>query len=226
MRISVFVISAYVVLSSLVHAANDRMEAVYFEQTGHWYGVVPIPANITWQECVDSCITLGGYLATATSEEENSFIAGLLGEHVTFLGGAQEDNEGAWFWITGEPWAFDAWGPGEPNEAFDGEDFVALKAEDSLWNDSRNWFVPDEVFVVEWETPHCCSLRGDVNGNGSGPVISDLVYLASYMFQEGPEPPCTEEADINGDASGPDIADLVYLVTYMFQDGPSPAECP
>jgi hypothetical protein len=72
----------------------------------------------------------------------------------------------------------------------------------------------------------CCAIRGDINHSGSGPDISDLVYLVTYMFQSGPVPPCLEEADINGSGGGPDITDLVYLVTYMFQSGPAPVACP
>jgi hypothetical protein len=73
---------------------------------------------------------------------------------------------------------------------------------------------------------NCCDLRGDVNRDGSGPDITDLVYLVSYMFQAGPQPPCMNSADINGDDGDvPDISDLVYLVTYMFQSGPAPVPC-
>ena len=73
----------------------------------------------------------------------------------------------------------------------------------------------------------CCQIMGDVKHDGSGPLIDDLVYLVTYMFQDGPLPPCMAETDVNGDGSAfPDIADLVYLVTYMFQDGPALAPCP
>jgi len=69
---------------------------------------------------------------------------------------------------------------------------------------------------------------GDIDNDGEGPNIADLVYLVTYMFQDGPEPPCLEEADINGDevVPYPDIADLVYMVNYMFQSGPDPVPCP
>jgi len=66
---------------------------------------------------------------------------------------------------------------------------------------------------------------GDIDGNGSGPDISDLVYLVTYMFQGGAEPSNMETTDVDGSGAGPDIADLVYLVTYMFQSGPD-LNCP
>lgn len=72
----------------------------------------------------------------------------------------------------------------------------------------------------------CCIIRADIDHNGSGPDIADLVYLVNYMFNGGAEPPCMEEADVDGSGTGPDIADLVYLVNYMFNGGPPPVPCP
>jgi len=95
------------------------------------------------------------------------------------------------------------------------------------------WALPDgaECFP-SWDGPHCytlgcCQLRADIDGNGEGPDIDDVVYLVTYMFQGGPEPLCMSEADIDGNHTvSPDIADLVHLVQYMFQEGPPPVACP
>ena len=68
----------------------------------------------------------------------------------------------------------------------------------------------------------CCQQRGDINDDGVGPDISDLVDLVSYMFGGQPYPGCEDpggykaEADIDGNGTGPDISDLVALVNYMF----------
>ena len=88
------------------------------------------------------------------------------------------------------------------------------------------------TLAVQWvkdylvESCSCCQIVGDVDHNGSGPDIADLVYLVTYMFQNGPEPPCMWEANMNGSVNPePDITDLVYLVTYMFQNGPDLYPC-
>ena len=86
----------------------------------------------------------------------------------------------------------------------------------------------EDNFKINVET--CCENRGDVNHDGGGPDISDLVYMVDYMFSGGPPPPCYGgdvflEADVNGDGAGPDISDLVYLVSFMFQGGPAPVPC-
>jgi hypothetical protein len=70
----------------------------------------------------------------------------------------------------------------------------------------------------------CCTIRGDVVANDEV-NIEDLVFLVSYMFNEGDEPECLKAADINGNGSGPNIEDLVFLVTYMFNEGPAPPPC-
>jgi len=96
---------------------------------------------------------------------------------------------------------------------------------------------PGTISVAETS---CCEHRGDVDHNGTEvPDIADLVYMVTYMFQDGPPPPCDEpyepncpdhrysETDVDGNGTCfPDIADLVYMVTYMFQDGPALVPCP
>lgn len=74
----------------------------------------------------------------------------------------------------------------------------------------------------------CCEppWRGDVNSDGVGPNIADLVHLVAYLFQFGPEPPCMIEANIDGIGSSPIMTDVLALVHYMFNGGPPPAACP
>ena len=67
-------------------------------------------------------------------------------------------------------------------------------------------------------------LCGDIDNDGIGPDVADLVYLVTYMFQDGDAPDFIEACDMNGDGVGPDVADLVHMVTYMFQDG-DPLDC-
>jgi hypothetical protein len=77
-----------------------------------------------------------------------------------------------------------------------------------------------------YEAKTCCTLRGDITFDGEGPNVEDLVYLAAFMFTDGPAPQCLANADIDGSGSGPNISDLIYLATYMFSEGPPPVPCP
>ena len=87
------------------------------------------------------------------------------------------------------------------------------------------------AYYPTWDGPHCftivpcCELRGDVDDDGSGPTMADLIYLNEYINSNGPEPPCRDQADVDGSGQI-DIADLVYLVAYMFSGGPAPVPCP
>jgi N-acetylmuramoyl-L-alanine amidase len=81
-------------------------------------------------------------------------------------------------------------------------------------------FITGYLGLYEPETSCLC---GDANGDSVGNV-GDLVFFATYLFQEGPPPPePIERADVNNDCEV-DIADLIYLATYHFCSGPPP-EC-
>ncbi len=73
----------------------------------------------------------------------------------------------------------------------------------------------------------CIGIRGNVDGDEQQTIdIADLLYLVSYMFNDGPEPPCMKEANVDGDIfEQVTIDDLVYLVDYMFGSGPPPPVC-
>ena len=80
--------------------------------------------------------------------------------------------------------------------------------------------------VVGEARESCCVLRGDINGSGTGPNISDLTYMTSYMFKWGCEPPCLAEADVNASGSDLiDILDLAYLIDHVWRSGPAPPAC-
>jgi hypothetical protein len=63
-------------------------------------------------------------------------------------------------------------------------------------------------------------MRGDATGDGII-NIADVVYLVTYLFQNGPSPSPMEAGDATCDGVV-NIADVVYLVTYLFQGGPPP----
>ncbi len=73
-----------------------------------------------------------------------------------------------------------------------------------------------KVFAFEIVQSFVCA---DIDNDGEGPNISDLVYLVDFMFNEGPPPPIVAAADFDGDDEIT-IADLVALVDFMFNEGP------
>ena len=56
-------------------------------------------------------------------------------DHLCWLGGTDEANEGTWQWITGEAWGYGNWATGEPNDACGGEDYLHIYYDMDTWND-------------------------------------------------------------------------------------------
>jgi len=148
---------------------------------GHWYegvgfGGVPLtPGPYDWPDQQANAEARGGYLATITSQAENQFISTTLGIGAlggctcVWLGGFQNlsspsysEPGGGWEWVTGEPWAYTHWSPGEPNNSGAGQ------AENYL----TTWFSPD-TGNVRWN---------DHYPNGSG------AYLVEWDSNPIPEP--------------------------------------
>ena len=108
---------------------------------------------LTWEEAKAACEAKGGHLATITSEEEqqklNLYNAG---NHKLWIGG-YKNTEGQWCWVTGEPWEYENWGDGEPNNSSNvvaGESCVAMWPE--KWNDLANSNVYEQSgYICEWE---------------------------------------------------------------------------
>jgi hypothetical protein len=86
---------------------------------------------------------------------------------------------------------------------------------------------PDQADSDEDGVGDACEsyICGDVDGSGSEPNVSDLVYLVTWMFNGGPAPEQTAAANVDGNGVSPDVADLVYLVEFMFNEGPD-LQCP
>ncbi len=63
---------------------------------------------------------------------------------------------------------------------------------------------------------------GDVNADGNT-SISDIVYLISYLFKQGPAPEPIQTGDTNCDGNV-SVSDIVYLIVYLFKQGNPPCK--
>jgi len=94
----------------------------------HWYEAVSVPDGITWSNANSAATAMGGYLATITSAAENTFVYSLVDADIywtnidgvdtagPWLGGF---DSGGWKWVTGEPFSYTNWYPGDPNYRMD-----------------------------------------------------------------------------------------------------------
>lgn len=103
---------------------------VYNPANGHWYQAVLVAGGISWPQARDAAAALSyagypGHLVTLTSADENGFVDSYLplpGADEWWTGAYQDrsapdysEPAGGWRWITGEPWAYTFWGPGQPD---------------------------------------------------------------------------------------------------------------
>ena len=92
---------------------------------GHFYEAVEVQSGCTWDQAVghiSGSAWSGGHLVTLTSAEENLWVWDTLGQPVLYwLGGVQPPGSpepgGGWTWVSGEPWSYENWDDGEPNDA-------------------------------------------------------------------------------------------------------------
>ena len=142
---------------------------------GHFYKVVAVPEGITWIEANRRAIAAGGHLATITSKAENDFVFALADQPECWnrmdggpwlmgpwIGGVQAEGapepNGGWQWVTGEPFEFANWRPGDPNDDCRGSGAVnriCFYTEDScpspLWCDAAINSTYNVSYVVEFD---------------------------------------------------------------------------
>ncbi len=90
------------------------------EYNGHYYKYFEDSSITTWEEAKDYCESLGGYLVTITSSEEQEFIFNyikpLAGSENVFIGIQNVNGSTNWeTWENGEEVTYENWGVGEPD---------------------------------------------------------------------------------------------------------------
>jgi hypothetical protein len=124
-------------------------KGTYNPENGHWYRLMGFQTD--WHTAQAYCAKLGAHLVTLENASEDRFINKMTS--YTWLGATDELKEGQWEWVTGEPWPFTNWAPGEPNNCgnptCDPEHYLTYHGDHpTQWND-----VPDGAldFICEWE---------------------------------------------------------------------------
>jgi hypothetical protein len=99
---------------------------------GHAYRAVP--GGFTWAAAQTECEAQGGHLASVTSLDELNFLSTRI-EGRAWIGASDVASEGAFTWVTGEPFGFTAWGTGEPSDTMAMANCVAFLVDLSAWDD-------------------------------------------------------------------------------------------
>jgi hypothetical protein len=187
---------------------------------GHWYLAVVVPdSGINWDEANTIAQGTGGYLATMHSNAENEFIYALIDSpefwrppdpwgncEGPYFGGLRDpDDPNTWIWSSGEPWTYDYWSPGEPNNFGGHEDrtiyFGPGGSMTQLWNDV-GWEYMSLGFIVEHECP------ADFNGDG---ILNSLDFIAFLNAFTSGDP----SADFNLDGSVNSLDFIAFLNVFV-----------
>ncbi len=146
---------------------------------GHYYKLVVQTNGIVWSNAVLAAQAQGGYLATITSAEENAFVYSVAtGKPAAWyfnvfncaigpwLGGFQTNGSpepsGGWSWITGEPFTYLNWSPGEPSNSGGTEHNLHLficggAPTGPYWNDITDYAEVRSYMIERDTTPECIS---------------------------------------------------------------------
>ncbi len=148
---------------------------------GRLYELWRTNEGIRWIDAREACESHGATLVSITSAAENEVVASLIDAaiaagflcvdpslrgHVNTWIGLFEGGgvEGAWTWVSGEPFAFTNWGPGEPNNSGGDEDFGMIFCPETgkrgQWNDARSLdpeAPPSRQYVCERPAQSACS---------------------------------------------------------------------
>ena len=191
-----------------------RSSSAWFDS--HEYAIFGDP--LPWHDAVDYCANIGAHLVTIGSAEENDFVFGLTPN--TWLGATDEAVEGVWEWVTGEPFDYTNWAPGEPNNCcppeFCGGDACTPEHYLTFWGEpfTGQWNdVPggESRFVCEWDTQAVDidikpgSDRNSINLRSKG--VIPVAVLGSSTF----------------DVTNIDVTTLIFVEAYPAHDLTNPA---
>ncbi len=123
----------------MLKAENAQLRAQLQQKADRSYQVINC-GSCTWEQARQDAEKRGGYLATITSEVEWQLIlkTANLPDAWIWIGGTDQQEEGKWQWVTGEPWGYTRWSSGEPNNA-NNEDYLHIWPKHSQGGHSQGW---------------------------------------------------------------------------------------
>ena len=157
----VFIVSFNLSVPTPADTIAQAASLVQNSSNGHYYQLVELPSGINWYDARDAAAAsrhngIYGHLATVTSSQEDDFLVNafpqLFPEYV-WLGASDEQEEGTWLWITGEPWSYTNWDPGsgEPNGGTS-ENCLDYSDDSVNWND-ESCGREINYYLVEYDAP-------------------------------------------------------------------------
>lgn len=159
-------------------------DAVCFN--GHYYKVYN--GQSSWEDAAAFCQSMGGHLATITSEEENTYLHDYLvsmGLSGAYFGFSDVNIEGKWVWCTGEEVTFTNWDSSEPNNEGRKEHYglFDFSHNDGKWNDGSYRSGTDANFICEWDADAPPDTGNDSSTKTTYLLKQAITYSVDYDSQ-------------------------------------------
>jgi len=159
------------------------------EYDGHYYYIIE---EETPEDAEEWCEENDGHLATITTPEENEAVEEYIEEQdceSVVIGMTDRDDEGNWQWVNDEPYQYENWAYGEPDNSHD-KDYAAVDS-DGRWHASDG---DDTWYLCEWDREYTpapqdisdernIALVLDVSGSMDGDPIQQTRTAASNFVQ-------------------------------------------
>lgn len=150
------------------------LTSAYNPATGHNYFLL---AQSTWTVAESEALTLGGHLATINDAAENTWVSTTFShfggvERSLWIGLTDQNHEGTFTWVSGDPSPYRNWESGQPDDGAGGygpENWVHIwpnpgSRSPGQWNDysaNDNWFgMPFHGVVEVVPEPTAVALMG------------------------------------------------------------------
>lgn len=185
--------------------------------TGHCY-VAFDAAPTTYAAAQTACTDVLGHLATVTSAAEDAVVTSVIGLGETpWLGATDDanDTDAVFAWVTGEPFSYTRFAPGEPDD--DGECLYAVAG--GVWADTACAGPAASGRICEIAPRTCgdgvvqpafgetCDDGNDIPGDGcSASCVAEQVAVFSCTGAAGNEPSLPADALVPGVASLPQLS--------------------
>ena len=118
--------------------------------SGHYYYVYPNGTCSSYSAAAAYCKSLGGHLATITSDSENQYVYNYMvsrGERMAYIGFYK--TSGGWKWMDGTTSSYAKWNPGEP----EGQPYARYKNKyGGTWVDDYWGTFSNTRFICEWDS--------------------------------------------------------------------------
>lgn len=210
--------------------SNDNSSVA--SHNGHTYAYYDMA--FTWEDAEKYCESLGGHLATITSEEEQTKIEQMISGGAMegyWLGSKRTTTGGDFAWITGEPFEYTKWHGGQPDYFRGNEEFLMIYTSSLGWNDLDT--LSDNIsgkcgFVCEWDSldPNRMDQMLQNSGAQRGDITISLMWDSyddldlhvitpdrSEIYYDNPKA-CGGELDVDANANDERKADPVENIYF------------